>query len=296
MSKTLSYVGLVLAVLLWGVSFISVAIILEQLSVSELNIVRFVLANGVLWLIQLIRPVKMSFRPKDLPLIILAGVLGTAGYYYFEHLGLVMVGADLVSLVSGSIPIITLVIAILLFKKKTKFKNIFLVLISFGGMALLIQPGLQTSSSDAIGIGLVMVANIFWVLYTLFNETLNKKYDILQLLTLQYTAGMTAFIGFYLYELSTNPTLKMLTLNRISEESNVLGHLIFVSIFVSVGAYFLYNYALAHLGVMISALFINVVPVVTLIVSIAVGLEVLTFNRVAGCLLVVIAIFFIDDI
>lgn len=296
MTKSLSYIGLSLAVLLWGISFISVAIILEHLSVSELNIVRLLLSTAMLWLVELLRPKKMAFKAKDLPIIFLSGLLGTAGYYYFTNIGSILLSPDVISLVSGGIPVITLVVAIILFRKKTNFKNIFLVLVSFCGMAVLMNPWAEHTITNGRGIGVVLVGNLFWSLYTLLNEPLDRKYDVLQLLTLQYTAGLVVFSGYYFYELIRNPKIEMLTFAKVAAHSNVLGHLIFVALFVSIGTYYLYNYALVHLGVMISALFINVVPVMTLLVSIALGFQVLTFHQVAGTLLVVIAIFFIDDL
>jgi len=296
MSKALGYLGLTVAVLLWGISFISIDILLQVMTVGEINVIRFILSNGVLWLIHFARMKKMSFHRKDLPLVALAGILGTAGYYYFENLGLTYISPGMVSIVTGAIPIITLVVAMLFFGKKTPFKNIFLVFLSFGGIVVLMKPWGEAGMTNVSGVGVVMLANVFWALYTLFNEGLNRKYDKLQLLTLQYSFGMVAFLGFYFYGLSSHPERQMLDLSLVLGSEKMIGHLVFVCIFVSVGAYFFYNYALAHIGVMISALFINVVPVVTLIISVGIGYEPLTFNKIVGCLMVVVAIFFIDDI
>ncbi len=64
----------------------------------------------------------------------------------------------------------------------------------------------------------------------------------------------------------------------------------------TVVAYFLYNYALQKVGVTLSALFINVIPVATLLISVAVGHEALSFSKSIGCLLVVVAVYMIEDI
>lgn len=296
MSKLVAYIGLGIAVLIWGISFISIDIVLHTLTVSELNIVRFTIVNMVLWIIQWIRPYKLKIQVKDMPLITLAGILGTAGYYYFENLSLTMISPGIVSVVTGAIPITTLVIAMLFFGKKTRFRNISFICLSFIGIIILMNPFSGGESSGAMGVSVVMLANVFWSLYTLFNEHLNRKYDKLQLLTVQYTAGMIAFYCFYLHELSEYPDLEPVKIATIVGDPTVFGHVIFICIFASIVAYFFYNYALAHLSVMISALFINVVPVVTLIVSVGFGYETLDFSKVMGCLFVVIAIFFIEDI
>lgn len=296
MTKILTFVGLVIAVLVWGVSFISIDIALEDLSVNEINIIRFTISTAILWLIQLIRGKKIVIRGKDFWIASVAGIFGTAGYYYFENTGLLHISPGMVSVVTGAIPITTLVIAMLFFKKKTKFRNIFLIFLSFTGILVLMNPFSAEGQTNMLGVGLVMLANIFWSLYTLMNERLNKTYDKLQLLTIHFTAGLIAFYGFYFYDLSVNVQNRFLDVQKLIANANLMGHVIFIAIFASIVAYFLYNYAVDHLGVMISALFINVIPVITLIVSTMMGVEVLSFNKVMGCIMVVIAIFFIEDI
>lgn len=296
MSKALGYIGLTVAVLLWGFSFISLDVLLQVMTVSELNMLRFLMSTPLLWLLHFIRGKALTIEERDLPMIALAGLFGTAGYYYFESMGLAHISPGMVSVVTGAIPVTTLVIAMLFFGKKTKFKNIGLVMISFAGIVIMMNPLGKAGVNNGLGVGLVMIANTAWALYTLLNEGFSRRYDKLQLLTVQYTFGMVAFTGFYLYELGTHPKQSLPDFRAMLASGETLGHLIFICLFVAIGAYFFYNYALAHIGVMISALFINVVPVVTLVISVAIGYEVLTFNKVMGCLLVVIAIFFIDDI
>lgn len=296
MKKAIAFIGLTLAVLLWAVSFISLDIILKKFTVAELNIIRFLVVNLILWLVQALRNKKMTFDQRDLPMVFVAGVFGTAGYYYFENMGLNYCSPGIVGIVTGAIPMTTLVIAMLFFGKKTRFKNIFLVGLSFTGVLILMAPNQEAVGANPVGVGVVMVANVFWALYTLFNEGFNKKYDKLQLLTVQYTSGMVALFAFYLYELSKNPEMQILTMDRILEDSLIFGHILFVSVFVSILAYFFYNYALSHIGVMITALFINIIPVLTIVISASIQYETLTFTKVLGSLLVVIAVFFIDDI
>ena len=297
MVNVTAFIGLVFAVLLWGISFISIDVALLHITVMELNIVRFMVAVVVLWIIQWIRPKAFWIEKKDMPKMILAGVSGTAGYYYFENLALTMISPGMTSIVTGAIPVTTIIIAILFFGKRTRFKNIFMVGLSFVGVLVLMNPfSLETSQAVIKGVWTVMLANVFWSFYSLMNEGYNKKYDKLQVLTFQYTAGFVALFSTYLYDLSVNPEKEILDLGRILGNDTLVGHLIFICVFVSIGAYFFYNFALDHLGVMITALFINVVPVITMIISVGLSIETWTFNKVTGCWLVVVDIFFIEDI
>lgn len=296
LSKLLAYFGLGVAIFIWSISFISINQVLKHITVNELNIARFLMVNAVLWTIQVIRPLKLQIASRDYPLIFMAGVFGTAGYYYFENVALMYTTPGIVSAVTGAMPITTLMIAMLLFGKKTRFRNILLICLSFFGVILLMAPLSGQDQSNAKGIMMVLVANVFWALYVLINDKLDHSYDRLQLLTLHYTSGMVAFLGFYITDLALHPDQSLPNISVMLDDATVVDNLLFVVFLASVVAYLLYNIAIVHIGVIMSALAINVIPVLSLIISVGVGSEVLNFSKVMGCLFVVVAIFFIDDL
>lgn len=140
------------------------------------------------------------------------------------------------------------------------------------------------------------MANLCWVIYTLINEPLNHKYDKLNLLTIQVFYGTVVFVVVYMIQILTGQ-VELINVGKIMANSElVFFQLIYLSIMSTVVAYFLYNYALQKVGVTLSALFINVIPVATLLISVAVGHEALSFSKSIGCLLVVVAVYMIEDI
>ncbi len=125
---------------IWSISFVSIDISLEYISAMEINIMRFIIAVVFLWLVHLIRDVKMNFDKKDHIRIAFSGIFGTAGYYFFENISLTYISPSVVSIVTGAIPIMTLIVAMLFLGKKTKFRNIFFIMLSFVGIAILTGP------------------------------------------------------------------------------------------------------------------------------------------------------------
>lgn len=295
MKKLLAYLGLFAAVTIWSISFVSIDICLDYISAMEVNIIRFFLASLFLWVVYLLRGVKMAFDRKDHFRIAVAGIFGTTGYYFFENISLEYISPATVSIVTGAIPIMTLIVAMLFMGKKTRFRNIFFIMISFVGIIVLTNPEPGQVDSSTFGIGLVFMANLCWVIYTLVNEPLNHKYDKLNLLTIQIFYGAIVYGIIYSFQVAEG-NAGMLNLNEVLSNGELVYQLIFLAIMSSCVAYFLYNYALQKVGVTLSALFINVIPVATLLISIAIGHETFTFNKTIGCLLVVVAVYMIDDI
>jgi drug/metabolite transporter (DMT)-like permease len=189
----------------------------------------------------------------------------------------------------------TLVVAMLFMGKKTRFRNIFLIGISFVGVVVLADPNSSEIQSNMRGISIILLANLCWVIYTLLNERLNHKYDLLNLLTVQVSFGAIAFYILYLTEIQLGYSTFM-NLGVIFSDGPLLWNLFFLSVLSSVVAYYLYNYALQKVGVTLSALFINVIPVITLLLSVFIGGETLSFSKIIGCLCVVIAVYLIEDV
>jgi drug/metabolite transporter (DMT)-like permease len=295
MRKLLAYIGLIVAVTIWSLSFISIDLCLDYMTVNEVNILRFTFSTALLWTLYFLRRQKLNFKKWDIPRIAISGIFGTAAYYYFESIGLDYVSPSNVSIITAAIPMMTLVIAMLFMSKKTRFRNIFLIGISFVGIVILADPKSTEIQSNYIGIGIVLIANICWVIYTILNERLTHKYDLLNLLTLQVTFGTMTFYFLYGVQIQLGH-VEFMDLTLIFDNGRLVMNLLFLSVLASVLAYHLYNYALRTVGVTLSALFINVIPVVTLLVSVSVGQETLSFSKIIGCLLVVLAVYLIEDV
>lgn len=295
MQKFVAYIGLVVAVVIWSISFVSIDICLEYITASEVNVIRFAIASSILVVVFLLRGKKMKFRKKDLPKILLSGVFGTAAYYYFENISLDYISPAMVSIVTGAIPVMTLAIAMLVMGKRTKFRNIFFIMVSFSGIIVLTNPFSSVVSSNLSGIGLVLCANLSWVIYTLINEKLNQEYDKLNLLTIQMFFGTITFFIIYLVEIRLGKAV-IVDISKIITNGPLVMHLLFLGALSSIVAYYLYNNALHIVGVTVSALFINIIPVATLLFSVVMKQETLSFNKVIGCVMVVSAVYFIEDI
>lgn len=295
MKKLLAYIGLLISVTIWSLTINAIIYCLDYITAFEVTVIRFSVSSIFLWVIYLFRGKKMAFAKGDQLKIAIAGILGTAVYYYFISESLTHLSPAIVGGVTGVIPVLTLIIAMLFFNKKMRFRNIIFIGMSFVGIIILNKPLEAELSHSYLGISLMLVGLVGWVVYTLLNEPLLHKYDPLNILILEMFYGAVVLLAYYFYQIGTDQII-LLNFVALSDNTLLVVCLVFISLFASSIAYYLYNFAIKEVGVIISALFMNVIPVVTLIVSVAFAFEKLTFSKIIACILIVLAVYLIDEI
>ena len=73
----------------------------------------------------------------------------------------------------------------------------------------------------------------------------------------------------------------------------VIGSILFLAIFCSATGYFLYIYALDKLGVTTTILFVNLVPIVTVITSFILLHEKVTFIQLIGGAIIIFSVYMV---
>ena len=293
MKKTMAFLALSISVFLWGLNFVAIHQILTVLSPLETNVVRFSGAALLLWLVQLVRSEHQTIKRKDMPKLMLAGCIGTAAYYSCVNGALLYVTPGVAGIASGAIPVITVIVSMLFLGMKTKFRNVALIGLSFAGIWIL--GGYDPGSVSLKGMTLIMIGNLMFVIYSLIHERLEPSYDGLKVLAWEVTFGAVIIWCVYLYQLSLDPSVPIIALNDLIQSPKVVGNMIFLSVFGTVLTYYLYNMAIKEIGATMTALFINVIPVVAIIASVISGVDVLTFESVVGGLMIVTAVFFLEE-
>jgi len=188
----------------------------------------------------------------DVPVMAVSGLLGVTAYYYFQNTGVKLTTASAASMILASIPILTIVGEFLLFKTKLSVMKILSVILSIGGVYFVAAFSQQESVDSLLGNLFMIGAAITWVAYTLITRPLSERYSQLAIVTYQFLFGTAALIPFSFFE----------SWQWQAIDSVIILHLIYLGLFCSALANYLYVYAMGILGVSSAALFINVIPVV----------------------------------
>lgn len=261
-------------VFFWGFSFISIKIAVAVFPPMTLGALRFALALVFLFFIKRKLAPDEKIRRGDIPLLAGAGFTGVTLYFFFENNGVALVPASEASIIIAAIPVITLIAEGLREKiisrkkageitnekaaKKTGvFRRLILpgtgVLLSLAGVALV--AGVSFALSGTARGYLYMAGACFaWVSYCFLTRPLFARRSRIFIVFWQSFAGFLGFLPFAAFEASW----KM-------PGFEIWGHVIFLGIGCSALGYWFYAAALQVLGVTVSSLFINFIPVISAI-------------------------------
>ena len=257
--------ALLFCVLFWGFSFISIKITVEVFPPMSLGMLRFAIALGFLFLLKLKLAPHEKLNVKDIPMLFFAGLFGVFFYFFFQNIGITLVSASESSIAIGSIPILAM-IADWLEGKITSKKNTEIpaseigvrqwlgAFISIAGVWLVAGVSLAISGS-ILGYMYMSGAALSWVTYSLITRKLFARCSRIYIVFWQSAAGLICFIPFSLREIS----------GWGIPDITVIAHLLFLGICCSALGFFFYAQALKNLGISVCAIFINMIPVVTVI-------------------------------
>ena len=279
--------AIIACVLFWGFSFISIKVTVAVFPPMSLGLLRFAIALAFLFFFkQKIAPAE-KLRLRDVPLLFGAGLTGVTLYFFCENNGVALVTASEASIAIGSIPVLTM-IAEWIAGKMTHNKiaaNISArrwlgAFISIAGVWLVAGVSLALSGSVQ-GYVYMAGAAVSWVAYSFLTRPLFARCSRIYIVFWQSAAGFICFIPFSLFELSRwgTPTVP------------VMLHLVFLGVCCSALGYWYYARALEALGMPVSAVFINLIPVVTVIGGFFIMGDRLTLLQWVGAALVLFGVY-----
>jgi len=280
-NKTLGTIAILITVIAWGISFISIKMLVDVISPMMLGLLRFSLSSAVIFLVMKGTGASLKVHKKDLPLLFFTGFIGTTIYFYFENNGIMLTTASVASIIIATIPVFTILGEALIYKTKPTWKLLFSIALSVAGVLMVMDIDLkEIFSGNGLGYLLMIGAVFAWVVYSLASKPLFKKYKEGTIAFYQSFFGMLMFIPFVFFETTYWDQIT----------TPMIGHLLFLALIASAMGYYLYLYAIDQLGVGTSSLYINMIPVVTVIVSFLYLGESIGLLKVVGGVMVIASV------
>ncbi len=276
--KTIAYIFLIGTIVVWGISFVSMKLVLEVFSPVALAFVRFVIATSILVIIML-KTSKEKVEKKDLKLMALSGFLGITLYFWCENNGVMRISANSSSIIVATLPVGTLIAEAIAYKTKITMKSVISIILSFIGVYFVI--GNDKISGSPVGYLFMFGSIAAWCLYMIFTKPLFEKYSNITITTYQAMFGTLAFIPLMPFE-----SIKFELIN-----STIIINLLFLAILCSTMANFAYTYSMKELGIGITSLSLNLIPVVTFLFSFLILKESLNLLQVFGALLIIYSVY-----
>ncbi len=273
---------MLISVILWGLSFISIDVVVEVIPPITLGFSRFVVASILLFITKRIKEKETKMSKKDVPLFAVVGFLGVTLYFIFENNGIKFLDASTASLIIATIPIFSLISESIIYKVKITKLKLISILLSFIGVYFVIGGEISSllQSNQAIGYILMFGAVFSWVAYALATKPLFGKYSQLAIVYYQSLFGTIMFTPFILFE----------TMQWAEITGGIVLNVLYLGIFCSAIGYITYVYAIEKLGIAVSSIYLNAIPLVTVIAGVFILNEEITLYKAVGGILIITSV------
>jgi drug/metabolite transporter (DMT)-like permease len=280
---------MVFTALFWSGAFITGKMAVVEFPPFALTFFRFLFALPFIFCLLYGRE-KEKWLPKGkqwIPLIIL-GIVGTFFYHVLFFSALRYTTAINSSLIGATNPVLTTLMAVLFFNESLTKKRLIGIIFSFSGVFLIVTNAdwqLISTFSFNPGDVLMFIAVLSWALYALLSRSYMLKYSLSPLMVTSYTFLICVLISIP-FVIGENPATYL-------HKTSVYGWLsiLYMSLFASVLGYLIQLFAIEKIGASRAAVFVNLVPIFTIIQSVFILGESFTLFKCIGALSIIIGVY-----
>ena len=278
------HISALITILIWGTTFISTKILLTSFKPVEILFYRFCIGLLVL-LIAYPHRLKGTSKKQEL-MFMAAGLCGVTLYYLLENIALTYTTASNVGVIISIAPFFTAILANWLLDGEKPKANFFIgffaaiigiFLISFNGSAVL--------QLNPIGDLLAILAAIVWAAYSI----LSRKISQFGYNTIQTTRRIFCYGLFFMIPVLF-PFHFEWGLERFTQPANLF-NILFLGLGASALCFVTWNLAVKFLGAVKTSIYIYLVPVITVVTSVIVLSERVTWMSAFGTALTLAGLF-----
>lgn len=271
-------------VFVWGITFISTKVLLDDFHAVEILFLRFAMAYCAL---SLAAPGRLpDFTPRRRLISAGAGLTGICLYYLLENIALGYTMASNISVILCAAPMFTALVARVVLRGEEKLGLLFYAgfAVAMGGICLISFSGAELQL-DPLGDMLAVAAAFVWAFYACFTRIMGRwGYSALQVTRVTFGWGLLfMFPCLTLFDLSWDTA-------RFADATN-LANLLFLGLVASAACFTTWNMAVRLLGTVRASLYIYLVPVITVVVAALVLDERMTLMSVLGTVLTLAGLF-----
>lgn len=285
--KLTAYLAAMTTVVLWGMSYIWADRLLNLgIPVEYFVPARSLAAGLLLFCINKIAHKDMKIRRKHWLLFILLALCMPFIYFVAETYGLKLTESPTItSLVIATNPIFAMMVGMLIFKEKFNAVNIAGVFVTLAGLWLVTWTRSTTGPHFIWGILILFIAVIAEVSQIAFTKSLSDTYAPSVIVMYQFLFGAVVFLPLFLTKgiKSFEPSLYL--------SWSVIYPTLALAFLCSAVAFTTWAYAIKHLGVAHTSVFLAVVPLVTALAAFLFGEERLSGLQWAGLAIGMIGIY-----
>jgi len=246
-----AFAALTLLTIIWGYNWVVMKSALEYSGAFEFAALRTVI--GALCLFAVVIYMRKPLRVKEMPTLILLGIMQTSGFTGLLIWALVEGGAGKTAVLTYTMPFWVMVLAWPMLGEKLRGLQWPAAILSTMGMLFILDP--LHLGTDTFSMFLAVLSGIFWALSVILAKKLHQRSPDLDLLTL--TAWQMFFGSIPLVIVAL-----LVPSAPIQWTPYFIGAVIFNSVFCNALAWLLWLYALQRLSAGVASMSSMLAPVI----------------------------------
>ena len=273
--------AMVFAALCWSGAFIAGKIGVRSASPLALTYFRFLLALVCIYGFARAKGVSLRIRARDWRVMLLLGLVGMVAYHLLFFQALRYTTAIKTSMIAATNPLMTAVLAVFLLGERLNRAKLVCFLGALGGVLLTIShwhPAVLLRGGVAPGDLIMLAAVLCWALYGILVRRQVGRFDPVVTTFYSFLVCVLVLTPFQAFEIATGGC-------RIRPEGWLA--IAYMGIFPTCCGYLIQQQAIKHIGVSRAALFINLVPVLVMVLAVVVlGESFLPLNLVSAAMII----------
>ena len=293
---TLSLVFALLSAVIFGMSFMFSKLALEVAQPTVLLAFRFITAFAAMSLVigcnALVGRIRgrtlfaFSLKGKPIGSLVLLGLVQPVLYFFCENYGILYTSSAVAGTIIAVVPIACILMDVLVLHEKVTRRQILCAVLCIGGVALIYMGG-ETHISLLGLVLLLMTVGCDAAYYTLSHKAA-AKFTAFEVTYVMFTVGMVFFIPAALIQGAGHMAETFLP---AVQSGSFWGAVIYLGLVSSVVAYFLLNFANAHLTVSEASLFSNVTTVVSVLAGVVLLKEPFGLWQIIGVVVICVCVY-----
>lgn len=282
--KSAGHLAALFTIIIWGTTFISTKVLLVDFKPVEILFFRFVMGFAAL-LLACPHRMKGVGRRQEMTFV-LAGLSGICLYYLLENIALTYTMASNVGVIISVAPFFTAILSQLFLKSEDKLGANFYTgfVVAMAGIALISFNGSKLEL-DPAGDLLAVLAAFVWACYSILTRKITSfGYPVILTTRRTFFYGLLFMLpALFLFDFEAGP-------ERLADVTNLL-NIFYLGLGASALCFVTWNLAVKKLGAVKTSVYIYMVPVITVVTSVLVLKEPVTWASVMGTVLAVAGLF-----
>ncbi|TWM34955.1 putative amino-acid metabolite efflux pump [Bacillus paralicheniformis] len=273
--ETAGHLAAVITIIIWGTTFVSTKVLLEDFAPIDILFYRFLI--GLIVLI-MVHPHVLTFRSwRQEALLAGAGLCGVTLYFLLENIALTLTYASNAGIIVAVIPMITAVLAHF-FLSGEKLEPRFFIgfAAAFTGLALIFFNGQIMLKLNPLGDILAAASAFIWAAYAILMKKISTfGYHTIQCTQRIFLYGLLFMVpALFLFDFRFDAS-------PFASPANWL-NILFLGAGASALCFVTWNWSVGVLGAVKTSAYIYMVPVITIAASVVILQEKLTWVAFCG--------------